>query len=74
MQSYKSSFVYSPCLYGFFNPCILLPDDIEEKIHIDDLKYVIAHELDVYKRQVKEVFNRSTPSLAHLVKVPLFGI
>ncbi len=51
LQSYKSSFVYSPCLYGFFNPCILLPDDIEEKIHIDDLKYVIAHELAHYKRK-----------------------
>lgn len=54
LKAYKSPFVYSPCLYGLFNPCILLPDDIEEKIDIDDLKYVITHELAHYKR--KDIF------------------
>lgn len=51
LKAYESAFVYSPCLYGFFKPYILLPDDIKEKIDIEDLKYVIAHELAHYKRK-----------------------
>lgn len=54
LKAYKSSFVYSPCLYGFFKPYILLPKNIEEKIDIEELKYVIAHELAHYKR--KDIF------------------
>ncbi|WP_353095378.1 M23/M56 family metallopeptidase [Tissierella praeacuta] len=54
LKAYKSPFVYSPCLYGLFNPCILLPYDIEKKIDIDNLRYVISHELAHYKR--KDIF------------------
>lgn len=54
LKVYKSPFIHSPCLYGFFKPCILLPQNIEEKINTEELKYVISHELAHFKR--KDIF------------------
>ncbi|WP_026895368.1 M56 family metallopeptidase [Clostridiisalibacter paucivorans] len=61
---YKSPFIYSPCLYGLLKPSILLPENIEEKIDVSELKYVISHELAHFKR--KDIF---TYMLIYILKV-----
>lgn len=51
IKIYKSNLIYSPCLYGLFNPIILLPIDVETKINKRDLYYIISHELIHFKRK-----------------------
>lgn len=64
LKAYKSPFVYSPCIYGLFKPYILLPQNIEEKIDVEELKYVLAHELAHFKR--KDIF---TYILIHILQI-----
>lgn len=54
-----------PALFGFINPCILMPQDIENKITNDELRYILLHELAHYKR--KDMFVALIISILQLI-------
>ncbi|MGF7060471.1 M56 family metallopeptidase [Brassicibacter mesophilus] len=51
LEIYKSTIINSPCLYGLFRPSIFIPEDIEERIDKDEMKFIISHELAHFKRK-----------------------
>jgi bla regulator protein blaR1 len=46
--------VTSPSLFGVFRPMLLLPKHVQDKLTIEQLRYVFAHELGHFKR--KDIF------------------
>jgi bla regulator protein BlaR1 len=54
IKLHKSNLVVSPCIYSLFEPCILIPEHLEDGIDSNELKYILTHELAHYKR--KDIF------------------
>lgn len=47
----KTDLVKSPAVFGFIRPKLLLPRGIDEQITLDELKYIIFHEMSHIKRK-----------------------
>lgn len=50
----ESKNIRNPALFGILNPCILLPKNINSKLSLRELKYVMLHEMVHYKK--KDIF------------------
>ena len=49
IQVYEAPRIASPCLFGFFNPTVYLPDNME--LSGEQRKYVLAHEYTHYRHR-----------------------
>lgn len=49
IQVYEAPGITSPCLFGFFNPTVYLPDNME--LSGEQRKYVLAHEYTHYRHR-----------------------
>lgn len=49
IQVYEAPRITSPCLFGFFNPTVYLPDNME--LSGEQRKYVLAHEYTHYRHR-----------------------
>jgi len=47
----QTSKVTTPSLYGIFRPMLLMPEKVHEKLTLDQVTYVFAHELCHFKRK-----------------------
>lgn len=47
----ETSIVKIPALFGYFNPVILIPNNINKVIDVDKLRYIFLHELSHLKRR-----------------------
>src|SRR5665648_307654 len=47
----QTSKVTTPSLYGIFRPMLLMPEKVQEKLTLDQVTYVFAHELCHFKRK-----------------------
>lgn len=52
----QTSAIKAPALYGFINPRLLLPMNIEKQVDKNELQYIIFHELSHLKRKDILVF------------------
>ncbi len=46
----QSSKIDSPIVLGWFKPCVLIPNDLEEQLCASELNYILLHELGHIKR------------------------
>ncbi|MCI9442497.1 MAG: BlaR1 family beta-lactam sensor/signal transducer [Ruminococcus sp.] len=46
---YSTAFLKSPIITGLFKPCIFLPIHLISDYHINDIRYMLLHELSHYK-------------------------
>lgn len=60
-QMVESEKIQSPALFGLFKPRILLPINIKSRLSMEELKYVMLHEMVHHKK--KDIFFNTISSL-----------